>query len=927
MRNIKYLILMLGLILTNVSFAFGFEPATNDISMKFLKEIFGSLFGGGTDAFGQAMDTFNGACLIVAGTLATYTLLAGTIGTAHDGEMLGKKFSSAWLPIRYGLFTGALIPIFNGYTMAQMILASLITQGIGIADNAWSFYMNQPYQSAIVKVQETTKYDITNLAEKIFFSQMCVKANQNEFNNGNIDSILGLDKQYSYGMSFDSSTNTYNFGDTNGTNTDSNDNSCGSVKLADKVENSTIQANNSISNSGKLGALDSLFVPADVSGINTAQQTATKKLIEEMGTLADSVIKDKSLDNQKAKTYYDKIGSSVANYITTIESAGKNTAKNQSKVSEKAKEYGWAIAGSYFTNIVVTNNKISTAIGSIPTSSISYDSTLGNSKENLDKAIKILSTGNSNFTGLSASKDKEKAKADMSIDARLTNTVIKFFTKIDFTNLKNDLRHPIIVLAEMGDRLLDAYTHLIIAVLAIAVGTGAVGAIVSVFSGAGQAIISTTGTVLSAFLKLIAIPLALCLGTAITAGYIIPNLPFMMWLGIFMGWLVAVVTLIVGSGIWITFHLTPEGHDLTGKGSAGYMILLNGLIKPIASILGLIATITISGLLGEFVNKVFYQAFSYSQGDGNGLMSFFKIIIFAFIYTGIMFYLTYKSMTLPAYIADKILELVGGSDSSSSNHSNDATKAVSGAGASVLGGMAGNKANEKAFDIGQRLNNLSLKDTGAKAKFDKLKEDRLKDKKGSGGGSGDDGKGSSSGTGSKDTDFKKEPNKQGFDAFTKAKPNDVNLGVSGSTETKPEGSNDGSNGSGDVPKGSSSGTGSTGSNLNLNANQGIIKNFGRANYQDRQDEKQSFFVEIQGNNGESKKLWGDDLERAIQESNLNVGDKASFSTVGKKAVEVEDKNGNKITTHRNSWSATNLNEKPSDEIKPPTTDEDKKIDE
>lgn len=919
MKNTKYLILMLGLFLTNMAFAF--EPSTNDISIKILKELFGSLFGGGTDAFGQAMDTFNGACLIIAGTIASWVLLAGTIGTAHDGEMLGKKYSSAWLPIRYGIFTGALIPIFKGYTGAQVALSFLITQGIGVADNAWSSYMTQPYQSAIVKVQETTRYDITNLAEKIFFSQMCIKANQNEFSNGNIDSILGLDKQYNYAVSFDGSTNTYNFGDTNGANTDSNDNSCGSVKLADKVENSTIQANNSISNSGKLGALDSLFVPADVSGINTAQQTATKKLIDEMGTLADSVIKDNSLDNQKAKTFYSKIGDSVNNYVKTIESAGQTTANNQSQVSSKAKEYGWAIAGAYFTNIVVTNNKIATAIGSIPTSSISYDSTLGNSKENLDKAIKILSTGNSNFTGLSASKDKEKAKADMSIDAKLTSTVIKFFTKIDFSNLKNDTRHPIIVLAEMGDRLLDAYTHLIVAVLAIAVGTGAVGAIVSVFSGAGQAIIATTGNVLTAFLKLIAIPLALCVGTAITAGYIIPNLPFLMWLGVLIGWLVAVIIIIVGSGIWITFHLTPEGHDLTGKATAGYMILLNALIKPITAILGLIATITLSGLLGELVNKMFYQAFSYSQGDGNGLMSFFKIVIFAMLYVSIMFYLTYKSMTLPSMIADKILELVGGGDSSSSSHSGEAIKAVGGAGGAIAGGVAGNKVNEKAFDIGKQLNHLSLKDSGAKAKFDKLKEDRLKEKKGNG---GVDGKGSSSGTGStgsKDTDFKKEPNKQSFDTFKKANPNDVGLGVSGSAENTPEVSNNGSN---DVSSGSSSGTGS---NLNLNANQGVIKNFGRANYQDRPDEKQSFFVEIQDNNGESKKLWGDDLERAIQESNLNVGDTASFSKVGKKAVEVEDKDGNMITTHRNSWNATNLNEKTSDEIKPPTTDEDKKIDE
>lgn len=48
--------------------------------------------GGGADAFAGSMMVFNGATLTIGGILATYTLLVGTLGTAHDGEMLGKSF-------------------------------------------------------------------------------------------------------------------------------------------------------------------------------------------------------------------------------------------------------------------------------------------------------------------------------------------------------------------------------------------------------------------------------------------------------------------------------------------------------------------------------------------------------------------------------------------------------------------------------------------------------------------------------------------------------------------------------------------------------------------------------------------------------------------------------------------------------------------
>lgn len=42
----------------------------------------------------STMTILNSAILLVGGILAAYTLIAGTMSTAHDGEMLGKKWSS-----------------------------------------------------------------------------------------------------------------------------------------------------------------------------------------------------------------------------------------------------------------------------------------------------------------------------------------------------------------------------------------------------------------------------------------------------------------------------------------------------------------------------------------------------------------------------------------------------------------------------------------------------------------------------------------------------------------------------------------------------------------------------------------------------------------------------------------------------------------
>ncbi|WP_228138688.1 hypothetical protein, partial [Acinetobacter baumannii] len=63
---------------------------------------------------GAVLDVYLPIIMQLGGIIAAYTLIAGTMSTAHDGEMLGKKWSSMWVPIRTALVPGLLFPISNG---------------------------------------------------------------------------------------------------------------------------------------------------------------------------------------------------------------------------------------------------------------------------------------------------------------------------------------------------------------------------------------------------------------------------------------------------------------------------------------------------------------------------------------------------------------------------------------------------------------------------------------------------------------------------------------------------------------------------------------------------------------------------------------------------------------------------------------------
>lgn len=154
-----------------------FEPVQGDKSIDaILKPMFGELFGGSSGSpFAAVIKIFNGACLTVATAMSAYVLIAGTMNTAHDGEVLGKRWSSVWVPIRTTLGLGLVAPLPSGFCVAQMLVAWAITQGVGLADNIWSTY-TQSYVNQSSMTPMTTLPNVQTLASSILQSQVCMQA-------------------------------------------------------------------------------------------------------------------------------------------------------------------------------------------------------------------------------------------------------------------------------------------------------------------------------------------------------------------------------------------------------------------------------------------------------------------------------------------------------------------------------------------------------------------------------------------------------------------------------------------------------------------------------------------------------------------------------------------------------------------------------
>ncbi len=119
-----------------------FAPPPSDVSVIFLGNIFGIvdgvLHGTGSQIMGTMFGVFNSAVLALGGMVIMYTLIVSTMNTAQEGQMLGQKWSSIWIPLRSTLGLALLIPKASGYCLMQIFVMWIVVQGVGAADKVWN---------------------------------------------------------------------------------------------------------------------------------------------------------------------------------------------------------------------------------------------------------------------------------------------------------------------------------------------------------------------------------------------------------------------------------------------------------------------------------------------------------------------------------------------------------------------------------------------------------------------------------------------------------------------------------------------------------------------------------------------------------------------------------------------------------------------
>ncbi|PCI55609.1 MAG: hypothetical protein COB36_08290 [Alphaproteobacteria bacterium] len=270
--------------------------------------------------------------------------------------------------------------------------------------------------------------------------------------------------------------------------------------------------------------------------------------------------------------------------------------------------------------------------------------------------------------------------------------------------------NPIVQLVVVGKGLVDS------AVVNLAGSTGAafLGGMVTAMDKANK-----VGAISTAASQVLLSTAFMGLTAGFVLFYILPFLPFVYFYFAAASWIKAIFEAMVGVPLWALAHLRIDGDGLPGDSAQnGYFLILEIFIRPILTVVGLVAAVVIFSTQVQILNLIWDLVTSNISGDSSSVtqdvlnmtsvndVRFQRGVIdqffFTVIYTIVCYMMALASFKLIDRIPDNILRWAGAGVSSFGDINQDQVDSLSRYAA--IGGMTmGNQAAGAITKLGGGL--------------------------------------------------------------------------------------------------------------------------------------------------------------------------------------------------------------------------------
>jgi conjugal transfer/type IV secretion protein DotA/TraY len=390
-RSLSFLLLSFAVsfaLAEDISFDTIFVAPANDISIYYLSLLFGTvsnvLVGGSNAVVGQMFYVFNTGIITFTAMLIFYTMTLSVVNTAQDGNAMGQKVST-WIVLRIVTGMSLLVPTYAGYSAIQVLVMWSVVQGVGFADTIWTQTLDtmSAYGGTVVvpvnQGMSTSDSDSGGTDTSQWKDQMMIVSMGNETGNGaakqafsfgvcamalynqclsensgasNISTLCSRSNYGYFRTSQDGSKSVWQFGKVSNPGTNgygaTMETTCGTITSPNNNEYYNMATDNLVMAIGPM-AMD-YYSDALTTCDSNNQKCDT-------GTLVASTAPNQGCAYGDYNDAYvcspsQMMISAAATYYSISMAARINEPLGSTEWMESAKNGGWAMAGSYYYNLV-----------------------------------------------------------------------------------------------------------------------------------------------------------------------------------------------------------------------------------------------------------------------------------------------------------------------------------------------------------------------------------------------------------------------------------------------------------------------------------------------------------------------------------------------------------------------------------------------
>jgi len=644
----------------NVSWA-ALNPG-NDWAAQVIQSLFpvtgttvapGTSPGHETTVIQQIIGQFTGFIGAIACAFVVYTTIMNIHRAAESARVLGQ--GQSWMfVVRVGFAGIMMFPLGGGFSAGQALVMQAAMTGIGMAKVVYTNAIQAVGPDAAV-IATPMIPGTQSIVSGLIASELCMAlVNQAGNTAANGQSLIPNPTALTGHTNLQESYITYRYSLSTGN--ESGNPACGSVSLLGTKGNATTIAGVSVD----MAAIQQAALTNVVSQIRQQVSSVAQSLWQ--NKTAASLAPLQNIYTGAIQTYTQNLTAAATSIQSSLNAAvianvaaERNGTSNLLQNEVQQSTLGWTAAGAYYLEIARLNATTLSLLNATPiTTSPTYDGIPYALSMDLapmeTAATEYMTTLDATVQSSDATRTPNGVPytlADAKSDAQGSNVLGQLFNKLNLTNALFEQiasfllpqaqiwTDPFGGLMAMGQILMNASLAAMGMAGLLSSATTSTGAAVwEFFTGniggaaatiAGHAIMSFFGTPIFAGLLALLIP-------GMIIAYVLPMIPYVIWMAGVAGWIILVCEAMVAVPLWMLAHMTVGGDGLHGRAVEGWSLLFNVVFRPTLMIIGLFVGYFVFDCMSWLIRQSFGIAVGFVLQNGWIVTNFIGLAVLLSIF-------------------------------------------------------------------------------------------------------------------------------------------------------------------------------------------------------------------------------------------------------------------------------------------------------